>query len=51
METYDIEELRKRRKEDLLMQMYVHRNDPDYIDTRPGRQLCNHNKTISCEML
>ena len=25
------------------MQIYMHRNDPDYIETRrPDRRLCNH---------
>ena len=43
---YDIQNLRVRRKEHLLMNMFAHKNNSDYVDeNRPDRQLRNHNGT------
>ena len=43
---YDIQSLRTRRKEHLLMNMFVQKNNIDYVDTnRPDRLLRNHNGT------
>ena len=46
MRMYDIESLYIRRVERLLMQMYWHKNDAEYIDTaRPDMRLRNHDGT------
>ena len=43
---YDIQNLRVRRKEHLLMNMFAQKNNSDYVDeNRPDRQLRNHNCT------
>ena len=43
---YDIQSLRTRRKEHLLMNMFVQKSNIDYVDTnRPDRLLRNHDGT------
>ena len=46
MSLYDIESLYNRRAEHLLMQMYCHKDDVDYIEQyRPTMRLRNHEGT------
>ena len=43
MEIYEIEDLYERGKEHLLMQMYMHKDDVDFIETvRPNMKLRNN---------
>ena len=46
MREYDIEKLYNRRKEHLLMNMFAHKNNPEFEDmNRPDMLLRNHNGT------
>ena len=44
---YDVQHLRTRRKEHLIMNMFAQKNNPEYVDmTRPDMLLRNHDGTI-----
>ena len=46
MRKYDVEKLYNRRKEHLLMNMFAHKNNPEFEDmNRPDMLLRNHNGT------
>ena len=43
---YDVQHIHVKRKEHLIMNMFSHRNNPEYVDTdRPDRLLRNHDGT------
>ena len=46
MREYDIQHLQARRKEHLLLNMFVQKNNPEYVDlNRPDQLLRNHEGT------
>ena len=46
MREYDVQHLRSRGNGHLLMNMFTHKNNPDYVDmNRPDRLLRNHDGT------